>query len=74
VPLSTTEAELTVLTEAVKEALWVKSFVVELGLPVTDVLVWCDNQGAIQLSKSQVFHNRSISQQNQAYFCESTLL
>ncbi|CAM8987460.1 unnamed protein product [Rhodiola kirilowii] len=55
VTLSTTEAEFVVVTEAVKEALWIKGVLGELGHNQN----CCDSQGAIHLSKHQVFHERS---------------
>ncbi|KAI3818026.1 hypothetical protein L1987_11828 [Smallanthus sonchifolius] len=59
VALPTTEAEFIALTKGVKEAMWLKSFLTELGVEVGETLVKCDNIGAIQLSKHQVFHERS---------------
>ncbi|KAD4179586.1 hypothetical protein E3N88_28177 [Mikania micrantha] len=38
---------------------WLKGFVLEMGVPVDDVVILCDNMGAIQLSKHQMFHERS---------------
>ncbi|CAM8957737.1 unnamed protein product [Rhodiola kirilowii] len=55
VALSTTEA----ITEAVKEALWLKRIMAELGHGQECVKVHSDSQGAIHLSKHQVFHERS---------------
>lgn len=59
VALSTTEAEYIAVTEAIKEALWLKGIISELGLKQEQVVVHCDNQSAIHLSKHQVFHERS---------------
>ena len=59
VALSTTEAEYIALTEAIKEALWLKGFTRELGLSDGDVAVYCDSQSAIHLSKNSVFHERT---------------
>ncbi|CAM8914155.1 unnamed protein product [Rhodiola kirilowii] len=58
VTLSTTEAEFVAVTEAVKEALWLKGVLVELGQKQDCVKICCDSQGAIHLSKHQVFHER----------------
>ncbi|KAD3338048.1 hypothetical protein E3N88_33569 [Mikania micrantha] len=58
VALSTTESEYIALTEAVKEAMWLKGFVTDLGFDQVDALVLCDSQGAVQLSKNQRFHER----------------
>ena len=59
VALSTTEAEFMAVTEAVKEALWLKGVLAELGFEQQSLSVFCDSQGAIHLSKHQVFHERS---------------
>ncbi|KAK9069158.1 hypothetical protein SSX86_013274 [Deinandra increscens subsp. villosa] len=59
VALSSTEAEYMALTEAVKEAIWLSGFITELGIEVGDTCVYCDNQGAIALSKNGVFHERT---------------
>ena len=41
--LSLTEAEYVALTKAVKEALWVKGMIGELGLAQKTFMVHCDN-------------------------------
>ncbi|CAM8940962.1 unnamed protein product [Rhodiola kirilowii] len=59
VALSTTAVEFMAITEAVKDALWMKSLMTELGHSQNRVLVHSDSQGAIHLSKHHVFHERS---------------
>ncbi|XP_073039066.1 secreted RxLR effector protein 161-like [Primulina eburnea] len=59
IALSTTEAEYISLTEAVKEALWIKGFVNELGYEQNSAKVFCDSRSAIHLSKNTVFHERT---------------
>ena len=59
VALSSTEAEYMALTEAVNEALWLSGLVRELKLEQKAITIFCDNQGALQLSKNQVFHERT---------------
>ncbi|XP_073154150.1 secreted RxLR effector protein 161-like [Henckelia pumila] len=59
VALSTTEAEYISLTEAVKEGLWIKGFVFELGFDQKMVTIFYDSQSAIHLSKNYVFHERT---------------
>ncbi|KAH9687674.1 hypothetical protein KPL70_014852 [Citrus sinensis] len=59
VALSTTEAEYTATTEAVKEALWLKGLVTELGLNQKSVLVYCDSSSAIHLSKNPAHHEKT---------------
>lgn len=46
------------LTEAMKEAIWLKSLLNDFGFKKDVVKVWCDSQSAICLSKNGVFHER----------------
>ncbi|GJS62213.1 retrotransposon protein, putative, ty1-copia subclass [Tanacetum coccineum] len=57
--LSTTEAEYMALTEAVKEVIWLRGLLEELGVELNTVEVNCDNQGAFHLSRNHVFHERT---------------
>ncbi|KAL5557135.1 hypothetical protein UlMin_039371 [Ulmus minor] len=59
VALSTTEAEYIAATEGVKEAMWLKGLVGELGCVHDKVEVFCDNQSSIHLTKNQMFHERT---------------
>ncbi|CAM8974082.1 unnamed protein product [Rhodiola kirilowii] len=59
VALSTTEAEFMAITEAVKEALWMKGQMIELGHGQSCVKVHSDSHEVIHLSKHHVFHERS---------------
>lgn len=60
--LSTTEAEYMALSHATKEALWLQQLFEELKLneiaskPIT---ICCDNKGALELSKNNVYHGRT---------------
>ena len=61
---STTEAEYIAASEAVKEAVWIRSFMVGLGvMPNLSNLVslFCDNTGAIAQAKEPRSHNKSMS-------------
>ncbi|GJV02855.1 retrotransposon protein, putative, ty1-copia subclass [Tanacetum coccineum] len=53
------EAEYIALTEVVKEVIWLKGLLEELGIELNTVAVNCDNQGAIHLSRNHVFHERT---------------
>ncbi|GJV54506.1 retrovirus-related pol polyprotein from transposon TNT 1-94 [Tanacetum coccineum] len=53
------EAEYMALTEVVKEAIWLKGLLEELGVELNTVAVNCDNQGAIHLLRNHVFHERT---------------
>ena len=59
VAVSTTEAEYMAVAKAVKEALWLKGLVKELGLNQGGVQLHCDSQSAIYLAKHQVYHART---------------
>nr|GEV84260.1 putative reverse transcriptase domain-containing protein [Tanacetum cinerariifolium] len=53
------EAEYMELTKAVKESIWLKDLLIELGLNLRSVVVNCDNQSAIHLSRNAMFHERT---------------
>lgn len=59
VALSTTEAEYIAVTEAVKEALWLKELINELGVKQETITMFSDSQSAIYLTKNQMFHGRT---------------
>nr|GEY51648.1 hypothetical protein [Tanacetum cinerariifolium] len=59
VALSTTKAEYMALTEAVKESIWLKGLLIELGVNLRSVVVNCDNQSVIHLSRNAMFHERT---------------
>jgi hypothetical protein len=60
--LSSTEAEYVALTHSSKDIIWIHKLLVEFSsifpftLPTT---LFCDNQGAIRLSKDSTFHGRT---------------
>nr|GEZ87294.1 retrovirus-related Pol polyprotein from transposon TNT 1-94 [Tanacetum cinerariifolium] len=59
VALSTTKAEYMALTQAVKQAIWLRGLLEELGVELNTVAFNCDNQGAIHLSPNHVVHERT---------------
>ncbi|KAH9714714.1 Integrase catalytic domain-containing protein [Citrus sinensis] len=59
IALSTTEAEYMAATEAVKEAIWLKGLLGDLGVIQENITVFCDNQSAIFLAKNQTYHART---------------
>lgn len=62
VALSSTEAEYMSAVEVVKEIKWMKQLLTDIGqrqLASTTTCIFCDNQGAICLSKSPNFHGRT---------------
>jgi hypothetical protein len=69
VALSSTEAEYMALTQATKEALWLKRFMLELGLSKGEpVLIHVDNQGCMALAKNPEFHARTKHIDIQCHF------
>ena len=59
---STTEAEYIAASDAAKEAVWIKKFIIELGVipSITNPInLYCDNNGAIAQAKEPRSHQRS---------------
>ena len=59
---STTEAEYIAASEAAKEAVWIKKFITELKVfPAikNNIVMYCDNTGAIAQSKEPRSHQKS---------------
>ncbi|KAG8498902.1 hypothetical protein CXB51_005261 [Gossypium anomalum] len=59
VTLSTTEALYMAITEACKEAIWLKGLFSELNEDLQISTIFCDSQSAIFLTKDQMFHERT---------------
>lgn len=60
VALSSTEAEYTALSDAAREAIYLSSFLKEIGFSsLSNVTVHNDNQGAAKLAANSAFHPRS---------------
>ncbi|KAH9649116.1 hypothetical protein KPL70_025868 [Citrus sinensis] len=59
VALSTTEAEYTAATKAVKEALWLQGLMRELGVKQKIVTVYCDSSSALHLCRNPAHHERT---------------
>ncbi|PHU02409.1 Retrovirus-related Pol polyprotein from transposon TNT 1-94 [Capsicum chinense] len=59
VALSTTEAEYMAITEAFKEAIWLKGLFGELSKDLQITTVFCDSQSVIFLTKDHMFHERT---------------
>lgn len=57
VALSITKDEHITTTEAMKEMLWLKSFIQEMNLEHDEYVVYCDGQSAMDLSKSTMYHS-----------------
>ena len=59
VALSTTEAEYMAVTEAIKEAIWLRGLLGELSMDHGVTVVHCDSQSAIHLTKDSMYHERT---------------
>ena len=59
VALLTTEAEYIATAEAVKEAIWLKGILKQLGVDQRSIVINCDSQSVICLSKNQTHHKRT---------------
>nr|GEW47634.1 retrotransposon protein, putative, Ty1-copia subclass [Tanacetum cinerariifolium] len=66
-------AKYVTLTKAVKEAIWLKGLLEELGVELNRVTVNCDNQGAIYLSRNHVFHEMTKHINVRYYFIREVL-
>ncbi|GBM96350.1 Retrovirus-related Pol polyprotein from transposon TNT 1-94 [Araneus ventricosus] len=57
------------LSAAAKEAIWLNKIVTDIGLShIKTIPVHCDNNGAINLSKNNMYHARSKSIDIQHHF------
>lgn len=59
VALYTTEPKYIAITEAVKEGLWMRGFMRDLGLTQEVMEVYCNSQSVVHLTKHQVFNEMS---------------
>ena len=57
--MSTTEAEYMAISEACKEAIWLRGLYSELCGVSSCITIHCDSQSAICLTKDQMFHERT---------------
>ncbi|GKE70028.1 hypothetical protein Tco_1528100 [Tanacetum coccineum] len=57
--ISMTEAEYISAGKACQQALWMKQALIDYSIRLDDVLIMCDNKGAIDLSKNPVQHSRT---------------
>ncbi|GKV22644.1 hypothetical protein SLEP1_g32496 [Rubroshorea leprosula] len=73
VALSTTEAEYMAITEAVKEALWLKGLVSDLRVEQNEMMVFCDSQSAIHLTKNTMYHERTKHIQVRYHFVREVI-
>ena len=58
---STTEAEYVATCEAAKKAVWIKKFLIELGVvpaSLSPITLYCDNSGAVAQSKELRNHGK----------------
>ena len=73
---STTESEYVAASEAAKEAVWMKKFISDLGVvpAIREPLeVFCDNEGAIALSKEPRAHKRTRNIHRRYHYIRSEI-
>ena len=59
VTLSSCETEYIVLSEVIKESMWLKDLLSEINFPQGPVRVYVDNQSAIKLTKNSTVRPRT---------------
>ncbi|MCI01408.1 aspartyl-tRNA synthetase, partial [Trifolium medium] len=59
VAILTTQAEYIALVERVKEAIWLKGMIGEMGICQGCVKIHCDSQSVVHLANHQVYHERT---------------
>ncbi|GJZ34582.1 hypothetical protein Tco_0580399 [Tanacetum coccineum] len=57
--ISTTEAEYVSVEKSCQQALWMKQALADYNIVLDDIPIYCDNKGAIDLSKNPVIHSRT---------------
>ncbi|KAL3505152.1 hypothetical protein ACH5RR_034993 [Cinchona calisaya] len=60
------------VTEAIKEALWLRGLFGQLSLHYGVTTVYCDSQSAICLTKDQIYHERTKHIDVKFYFVRDT--
>ena len=56
---SITEAEYIACSETAKDIRWMHQFLEEVSVPISTPMLYTDNEAAIKMTKSQVFHRRT---------------
>ncbi|GKD81113.1 retrovirus-related pol polyprotein from transposon TNT 1-94 [Tanacetum coccineum] len=57
--ISTAEAEYVSAGKACQQALWMKQALIDYDIRLDDVLIMCENKGAVDLSKNSLQHSRT---------------
>ncbi|KAI5970615.1 hypothetical protein CANMA_000332 [Candida margitis] len=71
VSLSTAESEYYSAGSAAKELIWLDELFNELGIPLKEKILYCDNQSTICMSERHGFHNRTKHIRRQWHFIRS---
>nr|GEW68493.1 copia protein [Tanacetum cinerariifolium] len=56
--ISSTKAKYVSVRKACQQALWMKQALIDYDISLDDILIMCDNKGAIDLSKNLIQHSR----------------
>ena len=75
VALSSTEAEYMALTQATKEAIWIRAMLKELGFEQTSpTLIYEDNKGCLDLARNPIHHARTKHIDVQHHFVREKII
>ncbi|OAE29570.1 hypothetical protein AXG93_702s1240 [Marchantia polymorpha subsp. ruderalis] len=74
VALSTTKAEYIATTEGVKESLRLKGLIDEFEKVQNEVVLFCDNQSVIHLTKNQMFHESTKHIDIKLHFIQNVIV
>lgn len=61
------------VTEAIKEALWLKGLYAELSLHQCGITIFCNSQSAIHLTNDQMYHERTKHINIKYHFIRQTI-
>ena len=56
-----------------KEATWLRGLVTELGVPQATIVVFCDSQSAIHLTKNDAYHSKTKHNSVKYHFVRDTV-
>lgn len=73
IALSSTEAEYVAISEACKEAVYLRNLQYEITKQMYQIILYNDNQSAHKLTANPVFHNRSKHIEVRYHYCREMI-